>query len=59
MSNQTLCIAKCKCWRIHAMADLYLRLKLRVEVMIMKYKLVYTRLQARNQAGTPGGGRVF
>jgi len=31
------------------MADLFLRLKLRVEVMIMKCKLVYTRLQARNQ----------
>jgi len=31
MINQTLCI-ECKCWRIHAMADLYLRFKLRVEV---------------------------
>jgi len=31
-------------WRIHAMADLHMRLKLRVEVVIMKYKLVYTRL---------------
>jgi len=38
------------------MADLYLRLKHRVEVMIMKYKLVHTRLQA---VGTPGEGKSF
>jgi len=32
MINQTLCIVQAKSWTIHAMADLYLRFKRRMEV---------------------------